>query len=294
MIKEELVGIVAVCAFLAVSCDNKSEETVWGNDVIEIQTTIGSIPRSPSLDDSGKGNFVSGDVFSVFTAGEGFEPVSANYEVGKTELTWSGMDLPSNVRSVNISACYPQQAINVGGTFVFDLNTAGEKDLLLAKSQAIEVRTENPVRLSFTHALHQLQIHLTATGEYTEEELASLQVSCQARSACVIDALAGNIEEVKDKVATFSANGKQVSFILVPQRTDMVTLTFSINDKSCSYQLNNLLAQLENPQDELKGGCRLILNLNLVKEGTDLIIVEDATIGAWEEQGSIDGEITLE
>lgn len=124
--------------------------------------------------------------------------------------------------------------------------------------------------------------------------MASLKVVCQARSACVVDAWAGKIKEEMLETATFSATGTEVSFIVVPQSTDAVTLTFSVNGNSCSYSLNDLLEQLGGDvQDTLRGGCRLTLNLKLIKGGTDMIVVDDAVIGAWEEQGSVDGEITI-
>lgn len=124
-----------LCGVVVASCESGVEETALGKDVIEIQTSVGVVPRSPSLDATGKGDFNPGDVFSILTTGEELSPLSTDYEVGKTQMTWSKMNLPSTVRTVNFSACYPRQSVSADGTFVFDVNTAQEKDLLLATAQ---------------------------------------------------------------------------------------------------------------------------------------------------------------
>ena len=135
MIKKGLSCLLLVCGFWVSSCDNISEDAILGKDAIEIQTHIGIVPRIPSLDETGKGNFVQGDVFSIVTTGEGFQAVTTDYEVGTTEMTWSGMNIPSTIHTVNFAACYPRQTVGADGTFVFDLAVAKEKDLLLAKAR---------------------------------------------------------------------------------------------------------------------------------------------------------------
>lgn len=294
MMKKFLVYIFAISSVFNVSCNKNEGENVGddkGKDVIEVYASVKAQSEVASAADSEKTEFVSGDVFSIFTSGNGFETITTDYEVGTTEMRWSVLGLPAEVENVNFSACYPAQDIAGDGTFTFDIANAENKDLLLSELQNVKVRTYDPVNFTFVHAMHQLVINFNST-DYSSDELATLETACEAQSVCVVDGLSGKVKEVKTDVATFTANGAAASFILVPQMTSSVNLTFSIDGRSQTLTLGELLEKLGNPQEELLAGCKLVIDLTLI-EGRDLISVGNATINPWEDQTSVDGEITM-
>lgn len=284
------VYVLVMAGLLAASCSKKDEETPQvGNDVIEIVTNVAPLSRVPDLGEDGSGNFVKDDVLSIFVAGK-MNTVHTTYTLGTTSLSWSGLKLPGDISEVTFSACYPQQKLNGDGTFEFNTSTAEYKDLLLAEAQKVTVRTPNPVKLSFNHAMHLLKINFTSDGYYNAEELKTLVTTCKAKAACVVDAAAGSIKNTKAEMASFVSEGTTASFYLVPQPTADVTVSVKINQQTKEYSLNALLEELKMPQETLLGGKKITLTLKLCK---DKIAVESGTIGSWGNQATVDGEVVI-
>ena len=71
---------------------------------------------------------------------------------------------------------------------------------------------------------------------------------------------------------------------------DAISLTIGIQNESKKITLDNLLQQLGSQQTELQGGKRCSLTLKVGREG---ITIEGATIGAWGDQVTADGEIVI-
>ena len=288
--KKNYLYVLLAASLTAASCSNELPENAPASDgVIHIEANVSPQTRSPQLDSNGSGTFAKGDGLSIFVAGNG-TTVTANYAYASDLLTWSQLGLPEDVKQVTFAACYPQPTTVKDGTFEFNTLTAPEKDLLLAPAQPVSVGTAETVRLTFGHALHNLNLNFVPGNGYTDSDIRSLTLVCQAKTTCVVDAAQGTILKVNEETGDYQATGNTASFYLAPQATDAISLTIGIQNESKKITLDNLLQQLGSQQTELQGGKRCSLTLKVGREG---ITIEGATIGAWGDQVTADGEIVI-
>lgn len=288
--RKNYLYVLLAASLTATSCSNELPENVPASDgVIHIEANVSPQTRSPQLDSDGSGTFAKGDALSIFVAGNG-TTVTANYAYASDLLTWSQLGLPEDVKQVTFAACYPQPTTVKDGTFEFNTLTAPEKDLLLAPAQPVSVGTAETVRLTFGHALHNLNLNFVPGNGYTDSDIRSLTLACQAKTTCVVDAAQGTIQKVNEETGDYQATGNTASFYLVPQATDAISLTIGIQNESKKIILDNLLQQLGSQQTELQGGKRCSLTLKVGREG---ITIEGATIGAWGDQVTADGEVVI-
>lgn len=288
--RKNYLYVLLAASLTATSCSNELPENVPASDgVIHIEANVFPQTRSPQLDSDGSGTFAKGDALSIFVAGNG-TTVTANYAYASDLLTWSQLGLPEDVKQVTFAACYPQPTTVKDGTFEFNTLTAPEKDLLLAPAQPVSVGTAETVRLTFGHALHNLNLSFVPGNGYTDSDIRSLTLVCQAKTTCVVDAAQGTIQKVNEETGDYQATGNTASFYLVPQATYAISLTIGIQNESKKITLDNLLQQLDSQQTELQGGKRCSLTLKVGREG---ITIEGATIGAWGDQVTADGEVVI-
>lgn len=288
--KKNYLYVLLAASLTAASCSNELPENVPASDgVIHIEANVSPQTRSPQLDSNGSGTFAKGDGLSIFVAGNG-TTVTANYAYASDLLTWSQLGFPEDVKQVTFAACYPQPTTVKDGTFEFNTLTAPEKDLLLAPAQPVSVGTAETVRLTFGHALHNLNLNFVPGNGYTDNDIRSLTLVCQAKTTCVVDAAQGTILKVNEETGDYQATGNTASFYLAPQATDAISLTIGIQNESKKITLDNLLQQLGSQQTELQGGKRCSLTLKVGREG---ITIEGATIGAWGDQVTADGEVVI-
>ena len=288
--RKNYLYVLLAASLTATSCSNELPENVPASDgVIHIEANVSPQTRSPQLDSDGSGTFAKGDALSIFVAGNG-TTVTANYAYASDLLTWSQLGLPEDVKQVTFAACYPPPTTVKDGTFEFNTLTAPEKDLLLAPAQPVSVGTAETVRLTFGHALHNLNLNFVPGNGYTDSDIRSLTLACQAKTTCVVDAAQGTIQKVNEETGDYQATGNTASFYLVPQATDAISLTIGIQNESKKITLDNLLQQLGSQQTELQGGKRCSLTLKVGREG---ITIEGATIGAWGDQVTADGEVVI-
>lgn len=288
--KKNYLYVLLAASLTAASFSNELPENAPASDgVIHIEANVSPQTRSPQLDSNGSGTFAKGDGLSIFVAGNG-TTVTANYAYASDLLTWSQLGFPEDVKQVTFAACYPQPTTVKDGTFEFNTLTAPEKDLLLAPAQPVSVGTAETVRLTFGHALHNLNLNFVPGNGYTDSDIRSLTLVCQAKTTCVVDAAQGTILKVNEETGDYQATGNTASFYLAPQATDAISLTIGIQNESKKITLDNLLQQLGSQQTELQGGKRCSLTLKVGREG---ITIEGATIGAWGDQVTADGEIVI-
>lgn len=288
--RKNYLYVLLAASLTATSCSNELPENAPASDgVIHIEANVSPQTRSPQLDSNGSGTFAKGDGLSIFVAGNG-TTVTANYAYASDLLTWSQLGFPEDVKQVTFAACYPQPTTVKDGTFEFNTLTAPEKDLLLAPAQPVSVGTAETVRLTFGHALHNLNLNFVPGNGYTDSDIRSLTLACQAKTTCVVDAAQGTIQKVNEETGDYQATGNTASFYLVPQATDAISLTIGIQNESKKITLDNLLQQLGSQQTELQGGKRCSLTLKVGREG---ITIEGATIGAWGDQVTADGEVVI-
>lgn len=283
--KKNILFTLIVMAFVVVSCKKDSPE-----NTINIVASITSQSRTPQLENDGSGSFEKGDRMSLFVKENDSNIIPLDYEYGSETVTWGGMGLLQTVSQVDIAACYPQQENLKNATFEFNILTASYKDLLLAPAKQATVGTSEPVMLVFNHAMHRLDISFTPGDGYTKENIESLSVALKAKTTCVVDGMKGVIKEVKDDEGEFKATGASVSFYLIPQTISGITLNIGIDSENEQITLEELLNQLGSPQDELKSGKRISLDLKINRSG---ITVESGSIGGWENQVTVDGEVEI-
>lgn len=286
MKKKHLLVCLAI-AIAAVSCNNE----VPGNEkVINIEASITPQSRAPQLGTDGSGSFSDGDVMSLFISNSENANVALDYEYGTGFITWSSIGFEEQFPSVMVAACYPKQSNIHNGNFEFNVLSAPDKDLLLAPQQSVKVGTSETVYLTFSHAMHKLDLSFTLGNGYSEKDISSLLLQIDAKTTCVVDGVKGVIKEVKDEVGQYSSTGASASFYLVPQSTSGVVININIDGDSKRISLDELLSQLGKPQEEIEGGKYTSLKLKINRNG---ISVEGGTIGGWENQVTADGEVVI-
>lgn len=293
MRKNNFYVLMAV-ALMAGACSNETPSETSGDtsesQVITIIADVSPLARTPQLNENGSGRFAKGDVLSLFIGGNGQSLITADYAYEVNELTWDKLGLAADVKQVTFASCYPKQTLGTEGLFEFNALEAVDKDLLLASAQSVSVGTANPVSLTFKHALHRLNLIFTPGNGYSESDLRELSVVLHAKTTCVVDAVKGSIKNTKDVMGNYTSTGNNVSFYLVPQATEGITLNVCIGDNNKEWSFDELLNQLNTPQEEFAGGACSTLTL---KVGRDGITVVDGSIGAWKDQVTVDGEIVI-
>ena len=274
-------GMVVLLLCAAVACDkNESGAGVpAGKEEITVVTAIDALTRAPHLNEDGSGYFQDGDKIALTVTGGG-KAVRKEYTIGGAALYWEDLGLPSGTTEAS--------------EFTFDLSTAADKDLLLAPAMKVSKSADTKVNLAFKHAMHKLAINYASDGTYTQEQLEAVKTTCTAKSSCEVNMAAATVSKTADKTAAFEAAGKAVRFLLVPQTSEEVTLKIEIGGKTVEHTLAGLNEVLKNATQEipaaLDGGKCLTLNLTFGKDG---IVVEGSQIGGWEDQGTVDGDISM-
>lgn len=276
-----------IMAFVFASC---KKDSIDNENTINIVASITSQSRTPQLGNDGSGSFEKGDIMSLFVKEDDSNIIPLCYEYGSETVTWGDLELVKAVSQVDIAACYPQQENLKNATFEFNILTASYKDLLLAPAKRVTVGTSEPFMLVFNHAMHRFDISFTPGDGYTKESIESLSVTLRAKTTCVVDGMKGVIKEIKNDEGEFKATGASVSFYLVPQTISGITLNISVDGENKQITLEELLNQLGSPQDELISGKRISLDLKINRSG---ITVEGGSIGGWENQATVDGEVEI-
>lgn len=288
-------GMVVLLLCAAVACDkNESGAGVpAGKEEITVVTAIDALTRAPHLNEDGSGYFQDGDKIALTVSG-GDKTERKEYTIGGAALYWEDLGLPSGTTEASFAGCYPAPESAEGTAFTFDLSTAADKDLLLAPAMKVSKSADTKVNLAFKHAMHKLAINYASDGTYTQEQLEAVKTTCTAKSSCEVNMAAATVSKTADKTAAFEAAGKAVRFLLVPQTSEEVTLKIEIEGKTVEHTLAGLKDVLKNTTQEipaaLDGGKCLTLNLTFGKDG---IVVEDSQIGGWEDQGTVDGDISM-
>ena len=269
----------AAVLLVLVGCNDDKEQTkpAPGEGKITVTAGIDALTRAPHLNEDGSGYFQDGDKIALTVTG-GDKTVRKEYTIGGAALYWEDLGLPSGTTEASFAGCYPAPESAEGSEFTFDLSTAADKDLLLAPAMKVSKSADTKVNLAFKHAM----------------QLEAVKTTCTAKSSCEVNMAAATVSKTADKTAAFEAAGKAVRFLLVPQTSEEVTLKIEIGGKTVEHTLAGLNEVLKNATQEipaaLDGGKCLTLNLTFGKDG---IVVEGSQIGGWEDQGTVDGDISM-
>lgn len=267
---------------IAVSPDDRTD------GLIGFRTSIsaGQLVKSPSLDESGSGNFSDGDVFSLMISEEDAGSSVYDYTVGETELFWKEVTTVPDGTNVNFYACYPRQEMQ-DGIFLFDISGVADysgKDLLIAMTEGIAKGTETPVDLVFGHAMHRLVVRY-AVESGSDIDAGNIETSCTAKSACEVNLRDGSVEATSGSHEFYGA-GKEAVFLIVPQESAEVSLEVALD----GYVRTFSLTELKGTPAMLEGGKQLTVEL-YVRNGK--IELGQSSISGWESQGTVSGEIIM-
>lgn len=261
------------------------EKKVTFNPSIESPSTVSAqqLTKAPQLSGTGSGDFADGDSFTLLTSTTSGESATYDYRIGFSSLYWKDIPRNSQDQTIDFAACYPVQKI-VDGKFSFDLQTAADKDLLWAHTNGVPLMSESPVNLSFKHAMHRLVINYEVVSATLAND--PIQTVCTALSSCEVDLAAGALDISASHEASFTAEGSQAVFLLVPQQTANVSLKISFGQNVQEKQLSELAAKYIS----LEGGKQLNVNLK-IKDGS--ILIDGVSIAGWGNQGTVEGEIIM-
>lgn len=278
-----LLPVLALAA-----CDKEDNAgTMPADGKIEIVTGVEALTRAPQLDDTGAGNFRTGDTFTLTVSSNG-KSVQKAYTVGSTTLYWQDLGVEGD--KVTFAGCYPNHEGADAAAFEFDARRALDADLLLALAVEVPKGTKS-VAMPFRHAMHKLVVQYVADDAYATGALSGISTTLRAHTVCTVDLTKGSVAESSAKTpADYAAkNGENVSWLVVPQSRDGVKLTVTLDGQSREFSLPETTTDGK-PLTMLYGGKTLSVKLRVSKNG---ITLEGTTIGKWEEQGSISGDIEI-
>ena len=245
-------------------------------------TTAIAATRAPQLEEDGSGSFTPGDTFTLYAHDDAQGAATIDYSIGTTALYWRDLTFAAEGGKVHFEACYPKQTLSNGG---FDFTTTQDAagDLLWASAAGVSVGSEKPVSLTFRHALHRLVVKYTV--EDPSIDASQIETRCTACATARVELSEGRIL-LNDSKQTFTATNKEVSFLLLPQSAEEVTLEIHAGSVSRTWKLT----ETDFSYPELEGGKQVTVNLTIA-DGT--IRIEGISIEGWGDQGTVDDEIIL-
>ena len=275
-------------ALVLAACDKEDNAgTMPADGKIEIVTGVEALTRAPQLDDTGAGNFRTGDTFTL-TVLSNDKSVQKDYTVGSTTLYWQNLGIEGD--KVTFAGCYPNHEGANATTFEFDVRSALDADLLLAS--AVEVpKGAKSVAMPFRHAMHKLVVKYVAVDTYATGTLSGISTTLRAHTVCTVDMAKGAVTENSAKTpADYTAkSGENVSWLVVPQNRDGVKLTVTLDGQSREFTLPERTTDGQ-PLTTLDGGKELTLTMTVGKDGINFSGMD---IGGWDNQGSAEGDIIL-
>lgn len=284
---KKIIWLLPFFTLVACNKDNDAETDNAEGRVVFI-TGIEAQTRSPQLDDTGAGNFQKGDLLTLTVSENGELRRRHAYSVDETVLYWR--DFGISGKTASFAGCYPARDADGETSFEFRATNIPAEDLLLARAVTVE-KGATKVSLPFRHALHKLVVKYVADDAYAPGALSGILTTLRAHTICTVDLAKGAIAENSATTpADYRAkNGECVSWLVVPQNKDGVKLTVTLDGQSRDFTLPETTTDGK-PLTMLNGGKTLSVTLRVSKNG---ITLEGTTIGKWEEQGSIDGEIEI-
>lgn len=286
--KQLIYSAVILAALLCGACDKKDSNdrtpgtpATPGEQVITFTTRIEAMEEAQT-DETGHETFNPGDTFTLYAHDNAEGAQSMDYTIGATKLNWSDLSFTAEGGKVHFEACYPKHELSDGG-FDFTVTQDAAGDLLWASAPDVEAGTEQPVALTFRHAMHRLVVKYTV--EDPSVEASAIETSCTAYTSCRVD-LAGQRLIQTGAKGSVSATGEQVQFLVLPQLTDEVTLEIRAGETSKSWKLS----ETDFAYPELEGGKQVTVHLT-IKAGE--ITLSGLTIEGWGDQGTIEDEIEM-
>lgn len=289
--KQLQVLFVCLAALVLTACSNE-EVPGTSKSELNIISTINPVKRSPQLDENGAGHFNNGDKNTLFfQSNENQHLLTFSYTYGE-KYYWMDLELPKDTKDCKISACYPAVTTATPATFAWDVvKEKSNSDLLVAAPATAKTDSSNPVRLTFTHALHKLAVELIADGtSITQDQLAQAELSCSNfMPVANVNLLEGKAVSASGSLAKLDATGAKSNFIVPAQAVGTMEINLKLGDRTASYKLSS--CQVRNqPLAELLSGQSFTLKIRISKNSFTIV---GQDISGWGNQGEFEDSIII-
>lgn len=289
---------LAALGLLAAACSSDeaapADQTAAKN--ITIEASIGAMTRATTTGNSAV--FDAGDGVSIYAWTGTATAVPADLVVNgvvnslgadgtwmpATPMLWADMVTPHYFLGL-----YPERTVTdfTADPYTLDPADYEASDLLVARQLSGLTATQNPVSLTFDHAMAKLYVNMNFRNQW---DAAPEVASCEATAAksCTIDYLAKTYaageQDAVALTAKDAAEGYARSFsgIMIPQ-TGFRTITLTIGDQAYVYTHTEDIP--------LEAGKYTVLNLIV---GRNKIEIGSVSINDWTEGSTISGGQALQ
>lgn len=279
--------LVSAALILLTAC-SKDEKGNWSKEDGRLNIVTNINPMRVSSDESGNERFTNGDKILITMRDEASNVLYADYVKGESNYYWSDFAFGESVRKVSFAGCYPKPENHVT-SFVFDVTSASTKDLLLAPETSYD-KGNSFVQLIFRHAMSKLVVNYSVGSGVNEEDLPSVKTELTAKPSCNVDIIASTVVADNKPAVKFEEIGKNVSFMIPPQKVQGMNLKIMFKGKEKIFNLKELFTENNMQDDSLIGGKKMVVNLAVTKD--DVLFVS-TNILPWEEQGRVNGTVSL-
>ena len=288
---------IAALGLLAAACsNNESDSAQQEAKYITIEANIGQMTRATTTGNTTV--FDAGDGVAIYAWTGSATAVPADKVVdgvvntlgtdGKwtpaTQMLWADMVTPHYFLGI-----YPARTVSdfTADPYTLDNTDYEQSDLLVARQTSGLTATQNPVSLTFDHAMAKLYVNMNFRNQW---DAAPEVASCEATAAksCTIDYLAKTYaageQDAVALTAKDAAEGYARSFsgLMIPQ-TGFRTVTLTISGQTYVYTHTEDIP--------LEAGKYTVLNLIV---GRNKIEVGSVSINDWTEGTTISGGQALQ
>ena len=273
-----------------VACNREDLFPNGGPRPISIEAGIGAMSKVAVSGNSA--SFETGDAISLYAWTGSASPVPATRVVDgiKNTLAADGSWTPAspmlwrdNVSMHYFLGIFPARTVTDFTADAYTLDpTDAQSDLLVATRLEGIKATDNPVALTFDHAMAKLQVNLSFRNQWASAPTVT-SVTATAKKTATVDYLSKTVSATGTaaSVALMAQNNATWSGLQVPQE-GVRTLTIRVEDKDYEFT--------HSADIPLAGGKYTIVNLIIGRDRIEL--ASEITITDWTSQGeAIGGDV---
>ncbi len=272
----------------------KNDEPVATGKYITVDASIGAMTRVMTTGNAS--TFEANDQISVFAWIGAADEVPADRVVDGAVNTYDGTKWTATPQMLwtdmntehYFLAVYPSHTITDFKADPYTLNTADQEtsDLLIAVNNGGLKAQNNPVQLTFDHAMAKLVVNLHFRNQWEPEGPTVESVKLEGYTTAEVDYMAKTVtgkttgDVALNKLETAPENFEMSYSSVVIPSTDTETIRISIDNVDYEYNHETYIP--------LQRGKFTTINLNV---GREEITLANVTISDWESQGdAIEGE----
>lgn len=287
-----LKALSACCLLLSSMACSNDDFTADTSTAFQVVSSIAPVSRAPQFNSDGSGNFVKGDVNTLFFHNGEQQLLSAfDYTYGSFYY-WADVQLPHGVTDCLVSACYPQVVTKTPEHFEWNvLEAQPTADILVAAPTRVTAYASPTIRLSFSHLLHQLAVELQPGDESVSADvLSQAVVECRGfQPVAVLNLLEGRTLSATGHTATLTRQGDATRFMIPAQPAGVIEVVVKLEGRSATFKLAESQLNGMNLQ-QLESGKTLTLKIKVNKNSFTIV---GQNISGWGSQGEFDDSIMI-